>query len=129
MKTILLVDDEYALVETLTELFQDEGYRVVSAANGKDALIRLQKERPDLVVSDLMMPIAGGRELVRWIRELPDLESTPVVLMSATTRAVALTTPTDTLEVADFVRKPFEWEKLRDAVVRLIGPGEQPDLA
>jgi DNA-binding NtrC family response regulator len=50
MKTILLVDDEYALVETLTELLQDEGYRVIAAANGKDGLTRASAENPDLVI-------------------------------------------------------------------------------
>ena len=77
MKTILIVDDEYALVENLTELLQEEGYRVVSAANGKDGLERLQKEKPDLVLTDCMMPLADGRELVRSMQALPEFHWSP----------------------------------------------------
>jgi CheY-like chemotaxis protein len=128
MKTILLVDDEYALVETLTELLQNDGYRVLSAANGKDGLVRLQKEKPDLVVTDVMMPIADGRELVRGMRALPEFQTTPVVMMSATTKAVALSDgPRQALEVSAFIRKPFQWEKLRDTVVRIIGEGQRDE--
>jgi CheY-like chemotaxis protein len=126
MKTILLVDDENALVETLTELLQDEGYRVVSAANGNDGLARLREEKPDLVLADLAMPIADGRQLVRRMRALPDFRCTPVVLMSATTRAAALSDAIGTLDVSAFVSKPFHWEKLLDAIVRLIGKEETP---
>jgi len=124
VKTILLVDDEYALVESLTDLLQDEGYRVVSATNGKDGLERLQKEKADLVVSDLMMPIAGGRELVKGIRGFPDFRSLPVVIMSAATKD-ALTQDGSTLEVSAFLRKPFQLEKLLEIIIQLIGKGEK----
>jgi CheY-like chemotaxis protein len=124
MKTILLVDDEYALVEMLTELLRDEGYRVASAANGKDGLARLQRERPDLVVTDFMMPIADGRDLLRGMRALPDFQATPVVMMSATMKSVALADPTDALHVSEFIRKPASWEKVLAVIVRLIGKSE-----
>ncbi len=127
MKTILVVDDEYALVENLTELLQDEGFRIVSAANGKDGLERLQKDRPDLVLTDHMMPLADGRELVRGMRALPDFRSVPVVMMSATSKTVALSDASGTLEVSAFLKKPFQWEKLLDAVVGLIGRGAKAD--
>jgi CheY-like chemotaxis protein len=124
MKTILLVDDEYALVVNLTELLQDDGYRVVSAANGKDGLARLEVEKPDLVLTDFMMPIADGRELVRGMRALPEFRSVPVVMMSAIMKSVALSDSSGKLEVSAFLSKPFPWTELRDVIVRLIGKGE-----
>jgi CheY-like chemotaxis protein len=123
MKTILLVDDEYALVDNWTELLRDEGYLVVSASNGKDGADRLKKEKPDLVVTDLMMPIADGRELVRSMEALPDFRTVPVIMMSATTRAVALTDANGAIEVTAFLKKPVQWQQFLDVVVRLIGPG------
>jgi CheY-like chemotaxis protein len=123
MKTILVVDDEYALLDTLTELLQEEGYRVVSAANGRDGLARLQVEKPDLVLTDLMMPIANGRELVRGMRALAEHHSTPVIMMSATTKEAALSDDRGELEVSAFLRKPFPWQKLREVIIRLIGEG------
>jgi CheY-like chemotaxis protein len=123
MKTILVVDDEYGLVETLSELLQSEGYRVVSAANGRDALERVKEEKPDLVLTDFMMPLSDGRELVRAIRALPDFRAMPIIMMTATTRTVALTDDAGTIEVAAFLRKPVSWEKLLERIVGLIGLG------
>lgn len=127
MKTILLVDDEYGLVETLTELLEEEGYRVVAAANGKDGLAKLKKESPALILTDYMMPIADGRELVRGLREVAEFRSTPVVMMSASSKAVALSDANGSIEVAAFLKKPFEWDKLIQVIIRLIGNGETKD--
>jgi CheY-like chemotaxis protein len=124
MKTILIVDDEYAFVESLTGLLEGEGYRVVSAANGKDGLARVLVEKPDLVLTDLMMPIGDGRELVRGMRALPEFRSTPVVMMSGSTRSSALADPAGgTVDVSAFLRKPVSWERILEAVVSLIGKG------
>jgi CheY-like chemotaxis protein len=124
MKTILLVDDEYALVESLTELFQDQGYRVLSAGNGKDGLARFEAEKPDLLITDLMMPIMDGRELIRAVRALTSGESLPIILISASTRPVAMADAEGaSLEVRAFLRKPIQWERLRDLVAKLIGEG------
>jgi CheY-like chemotaxis protein len=131
MKTILLVDDDYVLVEFLTELLQDEGYRVVAASNGRDGLARLREEKPDLVITDCMMPIADGRELLRSMRTIAGFESIPTVMMSATTKAVALSSPSGPLEVSAFIRKPARWAKFLDTVLRLIGrsdAGTIPEL-
>lgn len=123
MKTILVVDDEYALVEGLTELLQDEGYRVLSAGNGRDALARLRSDRPDLVLTDLMMPIADGRELIREMRALPDFRSIPVVIMTAASKEVALPMGNASLNVSRYLQKPFSLESLLEAIRQLIGPG------
>ena len=124
MKTILVVDDEYALVEGLTELLQDEGYRVTSAGNGRDGLARLQKEKPDLVLVDLMMPVADGRELIRGMQSLADSRSIPVVLMSAAAKDVALRTGDRSLNVSRYLQKPFRLESLLEAIEQLVGKGD-----
>jgi two-component system, chemotaxis family, chemotaxis protein CheY len=122
MKTILVVDDEYALRELVGELLELAGYRVVTAANGSDALERALGDKPDLVVTDHMMPIADGRELVRNLRALPEYRSLPIIMLSAAAKSVALA---DALAVTAFVRKPFVWEKLSATVEALIGPGDK----
>jgi CheY-like chemotaxis protein len=121
MKTILVVDDEYALVENLVELCHDEGYGVVSAANGRDGLARLVETNPDLLITDFMMPIADGAELVRRARSLPAFRALPIIMISATLKNVALAG--GTLEVSAFLKKPFAWSALLTVIVRLIGPG------
>ena len=124
MKTILVVDDEYALVESLTELLQEEGYRVVSARDGRDGLAKLQKEKPDLVLVDFMMPIADGKELVRGMRSLTDHRSVPVVMMSAAAKEVALPIRDRSLNVSHYLQKPFRFEKLLEAIEQLMGKGD-----
>ena len=128
MKTILIVDDEYAIVETLVEVLQDEGYRAVFAGNAKDGLARLEKENPDLVIVDYMMPIADGRQMVQEMRALPNHQSTPVVMMSAATKEAALSDGQGgELDVSAFLSKPFLLEDLLEKVFQLIGkPGQDP---
>jgi len=126
MKTILVVDDEYALVEALVELLLEEGYRAVSAANGLDALDRLQKEKPDLILTDNMMPIADGKEFIRGVRALDEYRNTPLVMMSSSPKQVALAAGSGReIEVSAFLAKPFMVEDLLDLVERLIGKADE----
>src|SRR5258708_2101631 len=83
MKTLLLVDDEFALVDTMTWLLEQEGYEVVSAANGRNGLQKLQEGRIDVVIVDVMMPILGGLDMLRMMRAMPEHASTPAILISA----------------------------------------------
>jgi CheY-like chemotaxis protein len=122
MKTILVVDDECFLVESVSALLEIEGYRVVSAANGKDGLAQLVKESPDLVLTDLVMPVADGLELLRGLHALPDFRSLPVVMMSASPECVAL--PARPIRVSAFLSKPFGLDELLAVIQRLIGKGE-----
>jgi CheY-like chemotaxis protein len=126
MKTILLVDDEDALLDTLADLLRDDGYRIVLAANGRDGLAQVVQEKPDLVIVDFMMPISSGRELVRGMRALPEFGSTPVIMMSGANMDVALAEEDGTVvEVSHFIPKPFDFRDLMDAIVQLVGPGER----
>jgi len=78
---ILIVDDEMGILDTLQILFRSEGFQVAVANSGREALDALSKERPDLVLSDIRMPGAGGLEVLSKARELdPEL---PVILMTA----------------------------------------------
>jgi len=126
MKTILVVDDDYLLVESLTDLLDMEGYRVVSAGNGKDGLARLEKEIPDLVLTDFMMPIADGLDLIWGVNALPKFRSLPIVVMSASPKYVAL--PARPLRVSAFLSKPFGLDELLAIIERLIGKGEPENV-
>ena len=122
MKTILVVDDDDLLVESLTDLLEVEGYRVVSAENGKDGLARFEKENPDLVLTNFRMPIADGLDLVQGVHALPEFRSLPVVVMSTSHKGVALSPRT--VGVSAILGKPFGLEELLAIIERLIGKGE-----
>lgn len=81
MKKILLVDDEEGIQLLYREEFEDEGYEVVSAYNGNEAIAKLRTDKPDLVILDINMPGMNGIEVLRQMKEMsPEL---PVILSSA----------------------------------------------
>ena len=82
-QTILIVDDEKRLVSLVQSYLMQEGYRVLTAYNGKDALPIAQKEKPDLIILDIMMPEMNGYELVSLWRGNRSTASLPVIFVSA----------------------------------------------
>jgi CheY-like chemotaxis protein len=84
-RKILIVDDEPDVVSYLEMLLRDAGYDTVSAANGAKGLELVQQERPDLVTLDISMPEASGTRLYREIKTDAELESVPVIIITAVT--------------------------------------------
>ena len=124
MKTILLVDDEFGLSETLKEFLEDAGYAAECAGNGKVALEMMAKQPPDLVVSDMMMPIMDGYSMLQTMRAVPALKSIPVILTSAARQRVVLSRDA-LLEFSGFLHKPFKLNEFLGLVVKLIGAGSK----
>jgi CheY-like chemotaxis protein len=84
-RTVLVIDDEPDVVTYLEMVLQDDGYKTVSAANGKIGLEMLEKERPDLICLDITMPEESGIRFYRKLREHPELAKTPVLVVTAVT--------------------------------------------
>ena len=104
-KTILVVDDERAIVFMIAELLEDEGYAVRSFFDSRMALDAVEREAPDLVVSDLMMPGLDGIAVALYLRE----RGIPVLLMSAVPGHRAM-------PGVPFIPKPFDLDRFLDAV-------------
>ena len=102
--TILVVDDEPAIAEMLQDLLEYEGYQVVTAGNGHDGLAWVAQVRPQLVLSDVMMPGLDGRAFCRALHADPSTRAIPVVLMSAAAAPEAQ----EGCPYAAFLRKPFD---------------------
>ncbi len=114
MKRVLIVDDEFGIVEALTDVLGDEGLAVSTARNGRDALKRVTEAKPDLVICDYMMPLMDGIELIDQLKKLGS--TAPVVLMTA----VRLDQLPSELEVAAILHKPFSLDDLLELVRRLL---------
>jgi len=114
MATVLLVDDDTNALCALKELVGQEGYRVQTAPNGALALRSAMQERPDVVVTDCMMPEMDGVGLSRAMQHERLLADVPVVLVSA------LVTPPPDLHTAGFLRKPFAVTQLLEIIDRLV---------
>jgi CheY-like chemotaxis protein len=80
--TVLVVDDDADIVETMRDILADEGHVVVSAANGREALEVARRTHPDLVLLDLEMPEMDGRSFLRAVREDATLADTRIVILS-----------------------------------------------
>ncbi len=111
MKTILVVEDEAPIREVLAEILRDEGYAVLVASNGAVALVVVAERRPDLVLTDAMMPGLDGLGLLRRLRADPRTAAIPVVVTSA-----ALRPGSADLDGAAFLAKPYDLDDLLRAV-------------
>ena len=117
MATVLVVDDEFGISTLLKDVFEDEGHRVLTAANGRQALDRVAVERPDLVLTDFMMPVMDGAALIKALAADPASMGIPVIVMSSMPEAtVAERCP----GYASFVRKPFRIYDVMDVVAGLL---------
>lgn len=110
---VLVVDDEVEIREVLQTILEDEGYRVVLAANGREALELIGQERPALVLLDLMMPVMNGWEFLDRLKQKPELQSLPVMILSASRQGQATARQSG---VRGFVSKPFELNDLLQKV-------------
>jgi CheY-like chemotaxis protein len=112
---VLIVDDESSMRFLLKYVLESGGYEVVEAPNGVVALAQIAESRPDLVVTDMMMPGMGGAELIARLRSERETESIPVVVVSSQ-HAIS--------SVADaVVTKPFEPDELLETVRVLARAG------
>ncbi|MFO8173235.1 MAG: response regulator [Gemmatimonadota bacterium] len=85
MKKVLIVDDEPDIVSYLEMILQDNGYETLTAVNGNEALDKVREERPDLVTLDISMPEASGTRFYKELKTDPDLQDTPVFIITGVT--------------------------------------------
>lgn len=122
-KRILVVDDEIYIVHIMEFTLTMEGYEVLTAADGEEALRRIERDHPDLVVLDSMMPKLDGNETLRRIRGSTDslIRQLPVILLSAKGRPIDREAGLEA-GADDFITKPFSpsrlLEKIRDLLER-----------
>lgn len=115
MATILVVDDESPILELLRDVLEDEGHTVLAAHNGRVAFETARQARPDLVLSDVMMPVLDGVALSRMLRDEPATRGMVVILMSA-----AHPPDLGAAGAVAFLGKPFAIEQVNDLIAKLL---------
>ncbi|MBF6570908.1 MAG: response regulator [Candidatus Binataceae bacterium] len=116
-KTILIVDDEFGVLEVLEFILSDLGYHVVAALNGQEALARLRDCAPDLIVLDLMMPIMDGAAVLQTMQSNGKYSKIPVILTSALREQNVKERCSG---YSLFLRKPFKTDKLLESIQQLL---------
>ncbi len=124
--TILVVEDEETVLDTLTYNFQEEGYKVLKAGDGEEALATIRKKKPDLVILDIMLPKLDGLAVCRLVRKDPDVAHIPIIMLTARgtqgDKMVGLDSGAD-----DYVTKPFGFGELMARVRAVLrrAPGRE----
>lgn len=119
-KLILVVDDDTDLVEMVSMKLESENYRVAKAYDGVEAMDQIQKERPDLIVLDVMMPRKDGYVLCDELKTSEEYKSIVIILLTAVTEAIKSTNYTHmggkTTLADDFIPKPIDLDKLMEII-------------
>ena len=120
-KTIMVVDDEPPINKVIEDILEPEGYKVVSAISGQEALDKLKKVKPNLILIDFFMPGISGRELCEKIRADKKLKNLKVVFLTAATFSASGMKDLDKLNVLDYIKKPFEYKDLVKRIKKVVG--------
>jgi len=116
---VLIVDDEPHIVLSLEFLLERAGYETVAAADGEEALAKVRRLRPDVVLLDIMMPNRNGYEVCQAIKSDPDLRTTPVIMLSAKGQEVEVLKGLE-LGASSYVTKPFGNAEILEAIRAVI---------
>jgi two-component system, OmpR family, alkaline phosphatase synthesis response regulator PhoP len=119
---ILVVDDEIYIVHILDFSLGMEGYEVVTALDGEQALEKARAEKPDLIVLDIMMPKLDGYETCKRLKADPETKDVPVILLSAKGRNVDQKVGFE-VGADDYITKPFSPRKLVERINAILGHG------
>jgi CheY-like chemotaxis protein len=117
VQTILVIDDELGAIEVLVAALEDDGYRVLSAGNGRHGLESLAATAVDLVIVDFMMPLLDGASMGREMKAQPALSAIPIIMMSAVSEALVRK---QFAEYTAFLRKPFRVSALLELVHKVL---------
>lgn len=118
-RTVLIVDDEYGLAEMVSYLFAMRGYESHLAANGVAGLELARLHRFDLVLTDVMMPLMDGIEMIRHIRALPERAAAAIIVMTAMPNGLG---PDERALAQGVLTKPFGYQELFHLVDAVVPP-------
>ena len=118
-KKILIADDEPNIVISLEFLLKREGYEIVVAHNGAEALLRVRAERPDLAILDVMMPLRNGFEVCQDLRQDPEFKDIRIMMLTAKGRDTEVSKGM-ALGADVYMTKPFSTRELVAKVKALV---------
>ncbi len=117
---VLVVDDELNIRNILDFTLGAEGYRVIAAGDGEEALTLAATEEPDLIILDVMMPRSDGFEICQRLKENPATAGIPVILLTARNTSDDRRRGSE-VQADEYITKPFRPQKLIDKVQSLLG--------
>ncbi|MFA4043546.1 MAG: hypothetical protein HZRFUVUK_000318 [Candidatus Fervidibacterota bacterium] len=121
-KKIVIADDEVLVRQVIKQVLQNEGYDVIEAKDGKEAVELVRDEKPDLLIIDVRMPVMDGMQACRIIREFDEpIRSIPIIILTAIDTVLGRRLSAE-LGIELYLTKPISMKELRQRVKELIGP-------
>ncbi len=119
-KRILCIEDEAEMIDLTRLVLEREGFEVLGAVGGAQGLELLKKEKPDLVLLDLMMPDMDGWEVYRQMKADKELSDIPVIVVTARAQSIDKVLGLQVAKVSDYITKPFGPKDLIDSIKRVL---------
>lgn len=120
-KTIMIVDDSPSLRQVVNIALKGAGYDVIEACDGKDAISKLDGKKINLIISDVNMPIMGGIDMVKEIKQMAQYKFTPIIMLTTESQDKMKQVGKEA-GVKAWVVKPFKPDQMLNAVGKLILP-------
>jgi len=117
---IMIVDDEPDVVDLVKLVLKSEGYDVITAYSGREALEKIGKDVPDLILLDIMMPQMDGWEVYQRIRADPQTSKVPVAMLTAKSQSIDKMIGLHVVQVDDYITKPFGRAELLERVKKIL---------
>jgi len=121
-KKILILEDDTHIVDYLSDLFQENGYEIITASDGKEGLAKVKEEKPDLITLDVQMPERWGTIFKRILNKKEEFKDIPVVVISGIEKSEVLEKSEG---VVAYLSKPFDRDELLKIVKNTIGDASE----
>lgn len=118
-KKILLIDDDELILKVMNRILTKEGYNVIAVNNGKDALEKIEAEKYDMVITDLMMPYSNGFEIISKFKQHPNALNVPIIVISSVGTESAIKEGLN-IGADEYIRKPIMPDEFLIRIKRLI---------
>ncbi len=123
-KRVVCIEDEPEMIDLVRLILGRKGFEVIGANGGVEGLDAVRREKPDLVLLDLMMPDMDGWEVYQQIKADPALRDIPVVVVTAKAQSIDKVLGLHIAKVDDYITKPFGPQELLESVAKILGEAE-----
>lgn len=124
-RRILCIEDEPEMIDLIRLILGRKGFEVSGASGGQDGIFKVRKEKPDLVLLDLMMPFMDGWEVYQQMKADEATKNIPVIVVTAKAQSIDKVLGLHIAKVDDYIAKPFSPKELIDSVERVFAKQEE----
>jgi two-component system response regulator VicR len=121
LRRVVVIEDDPAMIQLIALILENHSFEVISATGGPEGLEAIAREKPDLVLLDLMMPGMSGWDVYQHMKADEYMETVPVIVVTAKARNIDKTLGLYIAKVQDYITKPFGPAELLNSIARVLG--------